>query len=389
MSYEPMSTGISFAADVNQAELLRRDRIASSLSLGLAGITGLYVLFITVQVIVFWQRIATNDKGPLLQFLLLQLLVTGFYIALAWAARRGRSQWSGLLLVVSTLVITIMWCVLGAGLTGTTPMLLFIVVALASMVLRDRDNIIVGVLCIAAVGVLGLLTVRGWVIAPRAEAATARSIINVVVLYSLILGFISFLGFTNARSHARAMARLAQQALSFEAQNKQLVAQSLLVQQQGVKLEHQHAELVVRSDQLQQALDEVHRSTQTLQAVQNPLVPIADGVLVMPLVGTFDNARAAQFVEALLQGIEQRRAHTVVLDVTGLPTMDSDAAQTLLQATQASRLLGTQLVLVGLTPNVAQTIVGLGLDLSSIRIERDLQSAVLILSRVSRSGRST
>jgi rsbT co-antagonist protein RsbR len=382
-----MSTQVSFAADVNQTELLRRDRIVSRLSLGLAVITGLFVLFIVGQMVVFWQQIAESSKGPLLQFLLIELLVTGFYIALAWAARREHSRHSGMLLVVSTLVITIMWCVLGAGLSGTTPMLLFIVVALASMVLRDRDNIIVGVLCIGAVGVLGLLTVRGWVVAPREVAVTVGSIVNTAVLYGLMLGFISFLGFTNARSHSRALVQLAEQANSVDAQNKQLVAQSVLVQQQGVDLERQHAELNARTSQLQQALDEVQRTTHTLHSVQNPLVPIADGVLVMPLVGTFDSARTSQFIERLLQGVEQRGAHTVVLDVTGLPTIDSDAAHMLLQSTQAVRLLGTQLVMVGMTPNVAQTIVGLGLDLRAIRIERDLQSAVLSLSRPTAQGR--
>jgi rsbT co-antagonist protein RsbR len=66
----------------------------------------------------------------------------------------------------------------------------------------------------------------------------------------------------------------------------------------------------------------------------------------------------------------------VLLDVTGLPVMDTLAAQTLLQASRAAKLLGATIQLVGVTPGVAQTIVGLGLDLSMLHVERDLQSAV-------------
>lgn len=107
----------------------------------------------------------------------------------------------------------------------------------------------------------------------------------------------------------------------------------------------------------------------------------------MPLVGAFDHARADQFVQTLLQGIEQRHAHTVLLDLTGLPGLDTLAAQTLVQSSQAARLLGATVRLVGVTPPVAQTIIGLGLDLGRLRFERDLQSAVAGVVRQARRQR--
>jgi rsbT co-antagonist protein RsbR len=81
-------------------------------------------------------------------------------------------------------------------------------------------------------------------------------------------------------------------------------------------------------------------------------------------------------VQDILEGVELRRAHTVLLDVTGLPVIDTLAARTLLDAAVAVQLLGARLILVGIAPAVAQTIVGLGIDLRNLRIERDLQSAV-------------
>lgn len=136
------------------------------------------------------------------------------------------------------------------------------------------------------------------------------------------------------------------------------------------------AELQQTMTDLRAALDTQAALSKTIRDLQNPAVPIMDGVLVLPLIGAFDSQRAAQFHADLLHAIEMQRAHTVLLDVTGLPVVDTLAAQTLIQASAAAKLLGAKVVLVGLAPAVAQTIVGLGLDLRSLRIERDLQSAV-------------
>jgi rsbT co-antagonist protein RsbR len=159
-----------------------------------------------------------------------------------------------------------------------------------------------------------------------------------------------------------------------------LTEQSTLLLKQAAELAQQREMLEykvqLRTADLQSALDEVRRSAIALRELQSPIVPIADGVLVLPLVGAFDNARAHQFVQDILQGVELRRAHTVLLDVTGLPVMDALAARTLVDAAAAVQLLGAKMILVGIAPAVAQTIVGLGIDLRDLNIERDLQSVV-------------
>jgi anti-anti-sigma regulatory factor len=136
-------------------------------------------------------------------------------------------------------------------------------------------------------------------------------------------------------------------------------------------------------EETQRALAEVReasaRQRQLLDVVQElstPLVPIAAGILVLPLVGTVDSQRAQQILEVLLGGITERRARVVIIDITGVAVVDTSVANYLIQATQAVRLLGAECILVGITPEVAQTIVGLGVDLSRLITRSDLQSGV-------------
>jgi rsbT co-antagonist protein RsbR len=96
----------------------------------------------------------------------------------------------------------------------------------------------------------------------------------------------------------------------------------------------------------------------------------------MPLIGAIDAERASILIEALLRGIEQYHASVIILDVTGVPVVDTHVARTLLDAAAAVRLLGAQAVLVGLRPELAQTIVSLGLSLSGLVTRANLQSGV-------------
>ncbi len=136
-------------------------------------------------------------------------------------------------------------------------------------------------------------------------------------------------------------------------------------------------------DETQRALEELRvaseqqrRLLEMIQELSTPLVPIVEGVLVLPLVGTIDSQRAQQIMDVLLQGIAQERARVVILDITGVPVVDTSVANYLLQATQAVRLLGAECILVGITPEVAQTVVGLGVELAGLITRSDLQGGV-------------
>ena len=107
-----------------------------------------------------------------------------------------------------------------------------------------------------------------------------------------------------------------------------------------------------------------------------PLIPISDTIKVMPLVGAIDAERASRILEALLRGVEQDRTTTVIIDITGVPVVDTAVAQALIQAAQALRLLGASVILTGTRPDVAQTLVALGVDLRSLVPQATLESGI-------------
>lgn len=114
-----------------------------------------------------------------------------------------------------------------------------------------------------------------------------------------------------------------------------------------------------------------------IQELSTPLIPISEHVVVMPLIGSIDSSRAQQVIERLLTGISENRADTVILDITGVPIVDTQVANALIRAAQAVRLLGAQIVLTGIRPEVAQTLVGLGIDLRNIVTHSTLQTAIV------------
>jgi rsbT co-antagonist protein RsbR len=96
----------------------------------------------------------------------------------------------------------------------------------------------------------------------------------------------------------------------------------------------------------------------------------------MPLIGHIDNARSAQIMEELLTGVQKYQADFVIIDITGVPVVDTAIANHLIQAAQAVSLLGAQCVLVGISSEVAQTLVQLGVDLSQLATRGNLQAGI-------------
>lgn len=113
-----------------------------------------------------------------------------------------------------------------------------------------------------------------------------------------------------------------------------------------------------------------------LHELSTPLIPVADGVVVMPLIGSMDSARAQQVMETLLEGVATHQASIALLDITGLPIVDTQVAHALVRAAQAVKLLGAQVILTGIRPEVAQTLVGMGADLSGMVTLSNLQKGI-------------
>ncbi|AKT38913.1 PAS domain-containing protein [Chondromyces crocatus] len=126
--------------------------------------------------------------------------------------------------------------------------------------------------------------------------------------------------------------------------------------------------------QMQQRMIDAQRAA--LREMAMPLVPIANGVLAMPLVGAIDSLRAAEIMETLLRGIERYRAHSVILDITGVRMLDTQVATALVSAARAAQLLGAEVLLTGISPSVAQTLVGMGIELSDMITLATLQHGI-------------
>jgi rsbT co-antagonist protein RsbR len=118
-----------------------------------------------------------------------------------------------------------------------------------------------------------------------------------------------------------------------------------------------------------------------LAELSTPLIPLSDKVVVMPLIGAVDSRRAQQVLETLLQGIAANGVEVAILDITGVPVVDTQVANALLQAAKSVKLLGARVMLTGIRPEVAQTLVGLGADLSGIVTHGTLQSGIAAVLR--------
>lgn len=113
-----------------------------------------------------------------------------------------------------------------------------------------------------------------------------------------------------------------------------------------------------------------------LQELSASLIPVFDKVSVMPLVGTIDTERAKLIMENLLEGVVKHRAEVVLLDITGVPVVDTMVAHHIIQAADAVRLVGAKCMLVGIRPEIAQTIVTLGINLNEFTTTSTLQRGV-------------
>jgi len=138
--------------------------------------------------------------------------------------------------------------------------------------------------------------------------------------------------------------------------------------------ERKRAEEAARQSLAQE--ETIRAQNEMLMELSTPLIPISDAIMVMPLIGSLDSRRAQRVLETLLHGISETRTEVVLLDITGVPIVDTQVANALIHAAQAVKLLGAQVMLTGIRPEVAQTLVGLGLDLRAITTHSTLQSGI-------------
>ncbi|MBI2186207.1 MAG: STAS domain-containing protein [Acidobacteria bacterium] len=126
----------------------------------------------------------------------------------------------------------------------------------------------------------------------------------------------------------------------------------------------------------------MRKQQEAIRELSTPVLQIRDRLLLLPIIGVIDTHRARLITESLLRSIRANRARVVVMDVTGVATVDSKVAQHILQAVAAARLMGASVIVTGLSSNVAQSLVALGIDLGTLNTAGDLQGGIEDAERI-------
>ena len=126
----------------------------------------------------------------------------------------------------------------------------------------------------------------------------------------------------------------------------------------------------------------IRQQQEAIRELSTPVLQVRERLLILPIIGIVDSQRARQLTEQLLRGIRANRAKVVVMDITGVPAVDSTVANHLVQTVEASRLLGATVIVTGLSPEIAQTLVTIGVDLAKMNTVGDLQGGIEEAERV-------
>ena len=120
----------------------------------------------------------------------------------------------------------------------------------------------------------------------------------------------------------------------------------------------------------------IHEQQEAIRELSTPVLQVRERLLILPIIGTIDTQRSRQLTEQLLRAIRDTRAKVVVIDITGVPSVDSTVANHLVQTVDAARLMGASTIVTGLSPEIARTLVTLGVDLGKMKTLGDLQEGI-------------
>jgi rsbT co-antagonist protein RsbR len=239
---------------------------------------------------------------------------------------------------------------------------------IASLLFKPRWPLIV------FVATLAVIALRVITSSPSLSAESFGPTFSLLTLSQLFLvvGGMA-LGSTLARQSQQAVEDSANQA---NAARQQAEAQAHELETQVAAAQAARAEAEAANKAVEQQLRTIERQQEVIREMSVPILPITASSLLMPLVGALDTVRLQIVQEQALMAIERSRARHLILDITGVPIVDTQVAQGLVQIVRAARLLGTRVVLVGIRPEVAQTVVGLGIALDGIVTHQSLREGM-------------
>lgn len=329
-------------AEISLHEQARRLRILEWL---------LYVCGGIVLILGLFLLILAGDISASVSPLLLTLVAIFFAIIVAWVVARLKWLVLATHIFFVTLTLAAIRLCLPDGVTGAGMYSLFIPIVGANLLLGPRWSWVYAGAALIATLAIELLS--------GVNLTTPSIIIFNMLMYGGYFIVVALLSYMAAQGYEEQLSRAQQHAAE--------------LQQVRTELEDRVAE---RTRDTMLALEELRQNAEVIQQLSAPILPVADAVLAVPMMGHFDTKRAEFFTEQLLAAINRERARIVLLDVTGMSSVDTEVASALIRAGQAVRLLGAEPILVGIRAEVAQMFVSLGIDLGGLISLRDLRSGI-------------
>lgn len=304
-----------------------------------------------IAVIVYLLIAPSFGVALILGFVVCDVIVG--YIALRLLKSRPLSQAVLPLAAVIGVGVAIVGLIIPEAKTSILSVLL-IVILLVSMAGNQRLTIGSLVVCaLMAIGVLVAPTIPGF-------TANIKSLLQIIQIATIISTFVLVWIITDRQTAA-------------------LTSAISLISERAIEAEAARAEAETARAEVEQRNTEQARLLELVQTLELPVIPIDKHVLIMPLVGSLDSRRVEAIQRRLLEAVAQSRAHTVVLDVTGISMLDTSVARQLLLTAQAVRLLGARTLLSGISATVAQTLVTLGVVLDDLQAVSDLGQALEVV----------
>jgi rsbT co-antagonist protein RsbR len=320
-------------------DIQRRARLLAILSLGMIVLAALLL------------PVALMGATPVASAVTIGSSIVSYVVTLL-LAQRGRVGLGGWLFTLF-LVAGILLSMFATNSIGSVYYLVLAIVT-AGVLLRPVQ--VWWVLIVSLVGVAAMIPFLGG--APLADTNNQLLTISSAMLL-IFVAFVSYLG-----------GSVTERALRASLENEQRAAEA------QARAEAQAHDLEAQT----QALAEAEQRQRDLVAtLETPTVAIAEGVLLAPIIGTIDSTRAQKLTARLLQDVADQRARLVVMDIAGVPIVDTAVAQGLIRTVQAVRLLGCDVVLTGIAPTVATTLTHLGIDLAGVRTARSPQAVLMEL----------
>jgi anti-anti-sigma factor len=302
----------------------------------------------------------------------LAVLVQLFVIYLA---QRGR-VWQAAFMMVTMAVFGVTGALAAIALSADTVIFLAIPLLVATITLRIQSIIGIGVLCQAALFTLALLP------APWNRISIPSTLL---LATSALLFLCTFIAIIGSQTFSRAFRDIQQGRQELEQSSFALKQVNSELEQRVAARTHDLQQMVDSqyqlTNELQQSLAAQQELNRVIASLSLPIIPIDDHVLVVPIIGTVDQQRLQAIQQSLLQQAQTHRAHTVILDITGVAVIDTTVAVGFAQIAKAAQLIGTRVLIVGIRPEVAQTLAELRIDLGRIRTAATLRDGMNLIPR--------